>query len=386
MGTGVRGKRPGASSKSVPYLSHEFVIQNHGDIATCICMVFVVGLMFQTTAPLASTFIAPKHNITEMPDQQQAKTAATPPLLPVLYTYGLKDLCLVFFYTITVIIAHAVIQEYILDKWMRKVKLSKTKASKFNESGQLVVFYILSAIWAGVIFRDDGYFQTLSFFWTAYPHIGLTFLTKFFFVIQMSYWLHLLPELYFQKVKREDIASKVVFALINLSICLAIYVLNLTRIGLTLLFIDYSINALFHVSRILYFSGKNGISKLCFNIYNVLFVLARLTAAILSIFVFWFGLATSSVEHVKWDERNFNTPLVRTLCLGTILLLQGWMLWNFILFQCKKIRENAKPTSTPKPVNKPLTRKAKAAKEESDTEVDRDLKETTNGDIKKKSD
>jgi translocating chain-associated membrane protein 1 len=383
MGTGVRGKRPGAS-KSVPYFSHEFIIQNHGDIATCICMVFVVGLMFQTSAPLASTFIAPKHNITDM---DQAKTpGAAVPNLPILYTYGLKDICLVFFYTITVIIAHAVIQEYILDKWMRKVKLSKTKASKFNESGQLVVFYILSAIWAGIIFRDDGYFQSLSFFWTGYPHIGLTFLTKFFFIIQMSYWLHLFPELYFQKVKREDIASKILFAVINFSICLAIYLLNLTRIGLTLLFIDYSISALFHVSRILYFSGKNNISKLCFNIYNVLFVLARLTAAILSIFVFWFGLATSSIENIKLEEKNFNTPLIRTLSLSTILLLQGWMLWNFILFQCKKIRENSKPSSTPKPVNKPLTRKAKASKEElSDTEVDRDLKET-NGDVKKKSD
>jgi translocating chain-associated membrane protein 1 len=45
MGSGFRGKRPG--TKVVPYLSHEFVIQNHGDIATCVCMVFVVGLMFQ---------------------------------------------------------------------------------------------------------------------------------------------------------------------------------------------------------------------------------------------------------------------------------------------------------------------------------------------------
>jgi translocating chain-associated membrane protein 1 len=44
-GGGFR-KRPG-NNKVVPYLSHEFVIQNHGDIVTCLCMVFVVGLMFQ---------------------------------------------------------------------------------------------------------------------------------------------------------------------------------------------------------------------------------------------------------------------------------------------------------------------------------------------------
>lgn len=43
--TPLRSKRPG--SKAASYLSHEFIIQNHGDIATCICMIFVVGLMFQ---------------------------------------------------------------------------------------------------------------------------------------------------------------------------------------------------------------------------------------------------------------------------------------------------------------------------------------------------
>lgn len=37
---------------------------------------------------------------------------------------------------------------------MRKVKLSKTKANKFNESGQLIAFYLLSSVWAAVIFKE----------------------------------------------------------------------------------------------------------------------------------------------------------------------------------------------------------------------------------------
>lgn len=382
MGTGTRGKRPG-STKSVPYLSHEFVIQNHADIVTCVCMVFVVGLMFQTSSPIASTFIAPKHNVTEIdvPPQQSASS----PVPPVLYTYGIKDVCLIFFYTLSAIIFHAVIQEYILDKWMRKVKLSKTKANKFNESGQLVSFYLISSIWAAIIFKEEGYFQSLSFFWSGYPHIGLTFLTKFFFIIQMSYWLHVFPELYFQKVKREDMPSKIVFASINFLITAAIYILNLSRIGLTLIFIDHSINALFHASRILYFSGQNRVSRLCFKIYNALFILARLTAAILSIFVFWFGFANNSnTNSINLAEGNFNTATFRVVCLGTVLLLQAWMLWNFIIFQLKKNRENSK-SSHSKTVIKPVTRKStKAVREGSDTEGDQQTPET-NGEVKAKS-
>ncbi len=39
-------RRP-KSGKNPPILSHEFVIQNHADIVSCVAMIFVVGLMFQ---------------------------------------------------------------------------------------------------------------------------------------------------------------------------------------------------------------------------------------------------------------------------------------------------------------------------------------------------
>lgn len=39
--------RRGKSNKSPPILSHEFVIQNHADIVSCVAMVLVIGLMFQ---------------------------------------------------------------------------------------------------------------------------------------------------------------------------------------------------------------------------------------------------------------------------------------------------------------------------------------------------
>ena len=51
------------STKNPPVLSHEFVIQNHADIVACVAMVFVVGLMFQVSSPLASLFIALHHNV-----------------------------------------------------------------------------------------------------------------------------------------------------------------------------------------------------------------------------------------------------------------------------------------------------------------------------------
>lgn len=36
-----------SSNKNPPILSHEFIIQNHADIVSCVAMVFVIGLMVQ---------------------------------------------------------------------------------------------------------------------------------------------------------------------------------------------------------------------------------------------------------------------------------------------------------------------------------------------------
>lgn len=138
-------------------------------------------------------FIAVHHNVTSEQD-----TAASEALEVIRYTYGWKDACAVFFYFLICIVMHAIIQEYVLDvsqnmlnilvstvtkyisqyilkyikklsskimiskitvifnsqKISRKLHLSKVKHSKFNESGQLLIFYLMSVLWAGdVIFR-----------------------------------------------------------------------------------------------------------------------------------------------------------------------------------------------------------------------------------------
>jgi translocating chain-associated membrane protein 1 len=126
---------------------------------------------------------------------------------------------------------------------------------------------------------------------------------------------------------------------------------SMTRIGLALLLIDFVVNFIFHFSRILYFCGKSKVSKISFNIYNVVFVLTRIKVIVMAVFILWFGFEKNTVDTINWETGNFNTKSVRILSVGTVLTLQAWMLWNFILFQCKRIRENTKAPSvrtTPK--------------------------------------
>lgn len=59
-----RAAAAGRHKKQPPILSHEFVIQNHGDIASAVLMIFILGLMFPLTSDLASVFILPQYNET----------------------------------------------------------------------------------------------------------------------------------------------------------------------------------------------------------------------------------------------------------------------------------------------------------------------------------
>uniref|UniRef100_A0A3B3S0C2 Translocation associated membrane protein 1 n=1 Tax=Paramormyrops kingsleyae TaxID=1676925 RepID=A0A3B3S0C2_9TELE len=303
---GVRKK----SSKSPPVLSHEFIIQNHADIVSCVAMVFLLGLMFEVTSKVAVLFITVQYNVTI--------TSNGPEETSVNYFHhGLKDLATVFFYMLVAIIMHAIIQEYVLDKINRKMHFSKTKHSKFNESGQLSAFYLLSSGWGISILHSENLLSNPVSLWEGYPHTLMPFQMKFFYICQMGYWFHALPELYFQKTKK---VSAVPQALGSPGVLCAICLL-------------------FHVSRLIYFNNEKRQGG--FTVWAVLYVLGRLLTLSLSVLTVGFGLAGAPQQGLDLDSGNFNVLFVRITVLAAICLTQAFMMWKFINFQLRRWREHA---------------------------------------------
>jgi len=332
----VKGRRSG--SKNPPIFSHEFVIQNHADIVACVAMVFVVGLMFQVTSPMAGLFIALHHNVTATPPGAEG----TPPNLaePVMYTTGVKDVAAIFFYLLIAIVMHQIVQEYLLDKVNRKLHLSKVKHTKFNESGQLLSFYLVSLVWAGDIVVRENLLSIRSL-WEGYPHTGMTFMFKFFYIVQIAYWLHVFPELYFQKIKREDMAPRVKYASLYLAFIVGAYVFNYNRIGLCLVVLHYAAEAVFHACRLLSYSDKGSVAKPLYHVHEALFVLVRLGTITTAVLTFWYGLALAPNQVVDVATGTYNTFAFRIVALVAICLLQAYMMWNFITFHIARMRENA---------------------------------------------
>eukprot|EP00057_Strongylocentrotus_purpuratus_P016487 XP_011670961.1 PREDICTED: translocating chain-associated membrane protein 1 [Strongylocentrotus purpuratus] len=300
-------RRRNGSTKNPPIFSHEFIIQNHADIVSCLAMVILVGLMFQVTTPLASMFVIMQYNITSNTTTEAGETVVEE---ETRYMHGSRDSFCIAFYFLISIVLHAVVQEYILDKLNRKLHLSKVKHSKFNESGQLVTFYLFSIFWGMDIMMKEGFTQNLSNLWEGYPHVLLSFRSKFYFIIQIAYWIHAFPELYFQKVKKESQYRR----LLIYSLCgyPETYLLNLTRLGMMCIVIHYIAELTFHVARLLYFSEKTELSAPCFTLWAILFLLVRLMTISLTTLTVWFGLGKVETQGLDISNGNFNSPFSRS--------------------------------------------------------------------------
>lgn len=336
-----------SSNKNPPFLSHEFVIQNHADIVSCFAMVFVVGLMLQATNSLASIFIALHHNVTGAdPSHENPKGE------PFSYTSGWKDGCAVFFYTLICIIMHAILQEYALDKISKKLHLSKFKLSRFNESGQLVVFYAMSFLWGFDVIVREQYIGNMAKLWENFPDHPMVFLHKLFFIIQLAYYLHMLPELYFQKVKKDEQRAKIEHALGGFFLIATAYFLGFQRIALVLLTLHYFCEFIGHAFQLVNIFDKEEKFVRLRLVHNVVFILTRFATMVLAFLTLFYG-----ITDISQTKRSF--------MLATVFGLQGYLIFDFISNVLKSKRETAadQPSSKATTVTAPLTKGEKSKKE-----------------------
>ena len=101
----------------------------------------------------------------------------------------------------------------------------------------------------------------------------------------------------------------------------------------------FIIEALFHFSRLFYFADKTVISGFGFSLWAVTYVLVRLYSMIVIVLTFWFGLADGKSQASELEKDNFNTYPVRMGCLIGGSLIQIYLMWNYLNFQLKRLKE-----------------------------------------------
>ncbi|XP_044759622.1 translocating chain-associated membrane protein 1 [Coccinella septempunctata] len=362
----VKGLRK--TNKNPPILSHEFIIQNHADIVSCVAMIFVVGIMIKVTSPFASIFIALQHNTTYPETAEEV----------LLYAPGIKDWAAVFFYSLIVVVVHAIFQEYVLDKISKKLHLSKSKLAVFNNSGQLAVFYLLSVLWGFDIIMKERFLPEISRLWSEYP-APMIFVTKLYFIIQLAYSLHELPELYFQRVKREEYLGKAAYSVAGLVLVSIPYFMRFNRLLVCLLVLHHISELIFHVSQLIQTVDKDEkLTKASTLVATALRFIARLGSIVISVFTLWYGLALSEQKELNIQDGYYNIPVIRLSMLGGILLLQLYLIFNLISDEISRSKEDVAYLPTPKSKSKKeKSKKNKKNHDESDLpEVDQNTNKT----------
>lgn len=196
--------------------------------------------------------------------------------------------------------------------------LSKTKLQRFNDSFQLLVFYVMSFLWGLDVILREGYLGNMSALIANYPAHPMIFLHKLFFIIQMAYYLHLLPELYFQKVKKEDQQSKIVHAIVGFSFVSLAYFWGFQRAGIVALTLHYFGEFISHVFIMIeIFDREDKLTNLS-GLQRVSFGITRFATMILAVTVLFFGLEDS--EH---SLRGY-------VALFAVSALQGHLVFKFI--------------------------------------------------------
>ncbi|GAV03394.1 hypothetical protein RvY_13823 [Ramazzottius varieornatus] len=328
-------RRPAGADKkaSPPVLSQEFFIQNHADIFSCITILILIGMMAPVTNWLAVPFVAMTSNVTTQEELQ------ADPGRPIEYTTGFRDVFAVIFYAMVCIIMHQIIQEYIVDKITRRLHLSKLRTSRFSESAQLVCFYLITFIWAVDLMVGRGYLTNHRTVWENYPHSKMLFHEKFFMVLQLAHWVHTYAELYLQKVKKEDMQSRLIYQTINLVVVLAAYMTNFHRLLAVLMLVESAVQVLFHSAKILHYSERNRWAAPLFSAFNAAFVFSRFLSVALSGYVMLYALKPSQISSIDRETGNYNTPFIKVVAFAGIVVLNFWMLTRFLTFHFRRRRE-----------------------------------------------
>ena len=260
--------------------------------------------MFAPTNRIASLFVSPQYveNATDITvDAELLKIDPKLGVRSYVYGKGWRDMYTIFFYTCVCTVLHAVVQEYVWERVSRKFRLSNTCSAKFYETGILAVFYLMSAVWGVMIVIEENIASNPSVLWVGYydKHVHMPFITKFYFLIQLSYWMHCYPELYFLKVPITFIPSRLKLYTIALVFTAISYYLSLQRFAVCLLTLEAVSEVVANLAKLSHYLNNDERAMFIFRrIWTPIFCCVRVLSILLSVLVLFHGFGSQDVPMV----------------------------------------------------------------------------------------
>ena len=330
-------RRPSHTKPSPPVFSQEFFIQNHADIVSVVCIIILLGLMFQPTNQVANLFVSPQYienasNYTVDPELVKLQPELT--VRNYIYGKGVKDIYTVFFYTCVCMVLHAVLQEYVWERIARRFHLSNTCSAKFYETGVLTAFYLLSAVWGIMVILEEKLLSQPSLLWEGYyeEHFKMPFITKFYYLIQLAYWIHCFPELYFLKVPSAFVPSRLKLYTMSLIFTIISYYLSLQKFAICLLTMEAFSQLIASSGKLAHYLNDDLKAMFIFkNLWAPVFCVVRIVSILLAVVVLYHGFG---YQDVAMTTRL--GMLIPTIVLQTGMSFVAFRAWKAVAREVKK--------------------------------------------------
>jgi len=307
-------KRPGAqkTEKDPSIFSQEYFLQNQADLMSSLCLIIMSGLLFKPTRALSAKFCFVQHNTTNLTD----------PEIKPMYQVGRADVLVTVFYSLLCIAVHAVENEYFWEKIARRLRLSKTRLSEFMSLGSTLPYHIAIVIGAFYVMKEEGLLLDPMALLTTVPAVEMPMLMKFYWLLILSFALHQYPEMYFMRVKNEEMPNKIIGYTAFIVPMTAAYITGLVYPGTLVLIIHCLIEILNAVATVMDCVGKQELAQPFYKMWSVGFIPARATITGLCALTFFNIQGVEGVSPVRL--------LACTIVLGGMVALQFYLGANFI--------------------------------------------------------
>lgn len=222
----------------------------------------------------------------------------------------------------------------------------------------------MSFLWGIDVMLREGYFTNGELLWAGFPAHPMIFLHKLYFIIQLAYYLHMLPELYFQKVKREDQTAKIVHAVLGFAFVALGYFGGFQRLALVLLTLHYFgefLTQLFVMVEI--FDRDEVVVAQLSGCHKLSFGVTRIGTMVLAILALYYGL-----EETEYATRG-------AVALFAVCTLQGQLAFQFFRTYLANKRLNSAATAASADAQKVKRTKSSSAAAKKDRKRESDLPE-----------
>ncbi|KAI7867981.1 TRAM/LAG1/CLN8 homology domain-containing protein [Spinellus fusiger] len=174
------------------------------------------------------------------------------------------------------------------------------------------------------------YWMNTSHFWINYPHIHISSLTKYYYLMQTAFWFQQVYVLHVEK-RRKDHYAMLAHHIITITLLVSSYYTHFTRIGNSVLCCMDLADVFLSLAKILKYLGYSTLCDVVFGLFAVVWPVTR--------HGLFFLIIGSTAVHpplymdMKWDPLNgkYFTPLTQNIYLGLFLMLNLLMFYWFIM-------------------------------------------------------